>query len=503
MESQSRRRLWFWLGPAVAVLLCLCVDIRPGQPQVTQMAAVAAWMAIWWLSEAVELAVTALLPLVLFPFLGLLSHKDVGLLYLDHNRFLFIGSFVVALALERVGLHQRIALQTVLLFGASPRRLLLGFLLATGFLSFWMANTAATMIMIPPVLAVLGKLEENHSKEELKPLGVALLLAVAYAASIGGVGTLIGTPTNLVLVRTLHKVYPAAPELSFVRWMLLAAPLSAVMLLAAWGVLSFLYLRRVHVGAVDRQQFREEYHQLGPPTYDQKVVLVVAELMAFMWIFRADVDLGSITVGGWSGVLGPKADFLGDSTVAMLAALVLLLVPSRARPGRTIMTWGDLRDLPWGIVLLLGGGLALASGFQKSGLSDWCGETLQHLGRPSPFHLAMIVCFLLVFLTEFTANTSTVELVLPILAALAAKLHYNPLFLMVPATICASMGFMMPAGTPPNAIVFSTGRVSVWQMATTGILLNITGAVLTTVAILTWGRHVLGADLLLYPPWAR
>lgn len=499
----SRRRVWFWAGPVVAVLFALFLDLEPGKPEVTRMAALAVWMAIWWLGEAVPLAVTALLPLAAGPLLGLMSAKELGQLYLDQTSFLFIGSFVVALAMERVGLHERLALGTVLVFGATPARLLLGFLLATGFVSFWMSNTASTMIMLPPVLAVLAKLEETHEREELQPLATALLLAIAYGASIGGVATIIGTPTNLVFVRLVQQTYPDAPEISFFRWMLLAGPLAVAMLGVTWLVLSFLFLRRVRVEAVDRALFREQYRALGPATADQKTVLVIAELMAILWVFREDINLGFTTITGWSSLPFLNAKLLGDSTVAMLAALALFLIPSRSEPGRPLMTWAEAEKLPWGIVVLFGGGLALATGFQKSGLAAWCGQAIERLGTPSPFVLAVSVCFLLVFLTEFTANTSTVELALPILAAVSVPLRVNPLFLMVPATICASLGFMMPAGTPPNAIVFSTGRLSVWQMARTGILLNVVGAVLAAVAVLTWGRTCLGFDLLSYPRWAH
>ncbi|NUP98397.1 MAG: SLC13/DASS family transporter [Armatimonadetes bacterium] len=501
-ESRAGRLGWLLAGPLLAAAIMIFVDLVPGKPEVTRMAGVVVWMAIWWVTEPVHLAATAFVPIVAYPLLGLMPAKAVAPVYLDQISFLFIGAFIVALAMEKWGLHTRFALQTVLVFGSSPRRLLLGFLLSTGFLSMWMSNTAATMVMLPPVVAVLKKLEERHGVERLQPLAVALYLSIAYAASIGGIGTLIGTPTNLVFVRLLHLLYPQAPELSFLRWMLLAAPIALVMLLACWGVLTTLYLRKLDVGPVDRASFREEYRQLGPPSYEQKAVLIIAEVMALLWVFRSDIDLGFIKLLGWTSLPFLKSAMIDDSTVAMLAALALFIIPSRQRRGEALMTWRDANKLPWGIVMLFGGGFVLAKGFQATGLDVWCGDSLAHLGRLTPLVLALTICLLLVFLTEFTANTSTVELVLPILAAVALTLQVNPLFMMVPATICASLGFMMPAGTAPNAIVFGTGRLTVRQMVRSGILLNLTGALATTVAVLTWGRHLFGGDLLQFPPWA-
>ncbi len=495
------RRIWLWLAPLIAVLFGLAFDLDPNRREATRMAAMALWMALWWVTEAVPLAVTALLPLALFPLVGVMGMKELAPAYFDQISFLFIGGYVVALAMEKWGLHQRFALQTVIVFGATPSRLLLGFLLGTAFLSMWISTTAATMVMLPPVLAVVAKLEQHHDPKHVHPLAVALLLAIAYAASIGGVATLIGTPTNLVFVRLFQGSFPDAPPLSFLRWLLLAGPLALIMLLITWGVLSFLFLRRCPLGHMDREQFREEYRALGPATYEQKVVLIVAEVMVFLWLFRSDINVGPFIIKGWTSLPFLNAKMIEDGTIAMLAALALLLIPSRRDRGQAVMGWQDAVKLPWGIVLLFGGGYALAKGFQVSGLAAWCGSQLQHLGPVSAFTMTLVVCLSLVFITEFTANTSTVEMVLPVLITAAVALQVNPLFLMVPATLCASFGFMLPAGTPPNAIVFATGRLSVWQMARTGLLLNVTGAVLATVAILTWGRFALGTDLLVVPPW--
>ncbi|MBI5832204.1 MAG: SLC13/DASS family transporter [Armatimonadetes bacterium] len=496
------RTFWLLLGPLAMLAVLACCDLQHGKPEVTRMAAMTLWMAIWWVAEPVPLAVTALLPIATFPFLGILSSKDLGPVYMDQVSFLFIGGFLVALAMERWGLNQRVALQTAAAFGGTPARLLLGFLLATGGQSMWMSNTAAALVMMPPVMAVILRLEARDGADAVRPLAVALLLAVAYGASIGGVGTLVGTPTNLVFVRQMHIAFPKAPAISFLGWMKIGVPLVAIMLLAAWGVLWFLYLRRVKVQPLTRAELGEEIKGLGAPTFEQKVIVVLAVLMVAMWVFREDVDLGGFTLLGWTHRL-KSAKLVGDSTVAMIGALLLFLIPSRSERGRCLLTWEDAQRLPWDIVMLFGGGFALAKGFQSSGLDKWCGHQLSSLGTYSPLTIALAVCLALVFITEFTANTSTVEMVLPVLAAVAAAIRVNPLFLLVPATICASFGFMLPAGTPPNALVFSARRMSVVQMARTGFLLNVLGAVLATLAVLTWGRYALGGDLLAWPAWGQ
>jgi sodium-dependent dicarboxylate transporter 2/3/5 len=501
----GRRTRGFWLaaGPVAAWAVMLLLDLQPGKPGVTRMAGMSVWLAIWWVAEPVPLAVTALVPLVMFPLLGLVSSTELAPVYLDQVSFLFIGGFLVALTIERWGLNQRLALRTLLAFGGTPTRILLGFLTATALISMWMSNTAAALVMLAPALAVIGRLEARDGAEPVRPLAVALLLAVAYGASIGGVGTLVGTPTNLVFVRQLKVFFPHSPELSFLGWLKIGVPLVVVMTLLAWGVLWFLYVRKLTLAPLERRVLAEQYAALGPATYEQKVIMVVATAMTALWVCRSDINFGAFTFPGWSSVRWLQPKMLSDSVVAMAAALVLLLWPSRSERGRPLLTWAEAERLPWGIVILFGGGFALAKGFTASGLDKWLGGQLSGHANLTPLTMALIVSLSLVFLTEFTANTSTVEMVLPVLAVASVALGVNPLFLLLPATLCASFGFMLPAGTPPNAMAFASGRMTVAQMARTGFLLNLTGAVLATVAVLTWGRYALGGDLLQLPTWAR
>lgn len=497
------RAFWLAAGPVAALLVMACCDLQPGKPSVTRMAGMSVWMALWWIAEPVPLAVTALLPLALFPLLKLVGSSDLAPVYLDQVSFLFIGGFLVALAMERWGLNQRLALRTLLAFGGTPARIVLGFLAGTAFISMWMSNTAAALVMLTPAVAVVERLEARDGAERVRPLSVALLLAVAYGASIGGVGTLVGTPTNLVFVRQMKLFFPQAPEISFLGWLRVGVPLVVLMTLLGWGLLWFLFLRKLSLEPLEHRVLHEQYTELGEATYEQKTIMVLATVMVMAWIFRADIDFGLFKLRGWSSARWFEPKLIGDSAVAMLGALGLLLWPSRSERGRPLLTWAEAEKLPWGIVILFGGGFALAKGFTTSGLDKWCGAQLSGWSHVSPLTMALVVSLALVFITEFTANTSTVEMVLPVLAAASVALQVNPLFLLLPATICASFGFMLPAGTPPNAMVFASGRVTVAQMARTGFLLNLSGAVLSTVAVLTWGRFALGGDLLRMPVWAH
>lgn len=493
---------WLLIAPALAVAFILLCDLSPGHREVTLMAGVAIWMALWWITEVVPLAVTALLPVALYPCLGLMSSQDVAPLYMDRIIMLFIGGFMVALAIEKWGLHKRIALRTILAVGCTPSRLLLGVMVATGFLSMWLSNTATAMMMLPIVMAVMAKLDERLDRPASDQVGAALLLGVAYAASIGGVATVIGTPPNVSLLRILHATFPDAPDISFARWLFFAFPISVAMLVCAWAL-----LRRLHglgdVGQVtERQVFVDELRALGPPGYQERAVAVVGVILALLWIFRADIELGTVVIPGWERLPWLQPELLHDSTIGILMGLVLFILPARNEQREGLLTWQDATRLPWDVVILIGGGFALAKGFQDTGLSTWCGERLATLGDVSPLVLLLVVCGLMTFLTELTSNTATAEMALPILAAAAIAMQVNPLLLMIPATLNASFAFMLPVATPPNAIVFGTGRLKVRQMARAGIWLNFAGVAIVALVVEVWGGRVLGMDLLHLPAWA-
>lgn len=493
-------RTGLWLGPLLAFLLCTFADLKPGEPAVTNTAAVALWMAIWWITEAVPLAATALLPVALFPLLGIMDGKTVAPLYFNHIIFLFIGGFLVALAMQHWQLHKRIALRLLLLFGGCPRCTLTGFMIATAFLSMWISNTATTMMMVPIALAIVIKVEEQSPQQDSR-FGTGIFLGVAYAASIGGLATLVGTPPNLSFARILTIHFPNAPDLSFATWFAFAFPLALIMLICAGITISFLYNIKGRGENIDSDLIRSQYRELGPMTFAEKIVLADFLLLAILWLTRKSITIGDWTIPGWSNLFENGA-WLNDGTVAIFMALLLFIIPSQSENKNRVLDWKIASDLPWHIILLFGGGFALASGFKESGLSLWCAQQLQGLGTIHPLILIAALCLLMTFLTELTSNTATAEMFLPILAALSVAVNVNPLLLMVPATLSCSCAFMLPVATPPNAIVFGTDRIHMRDMARTGIILNLIGVVLITATIWILGRVVLGIDLGTMPDWA-
>ena len=486
------------LGPVLALALLLFGDLAPGKPEVTRTAAVALLMAIWWIGEALPLAVTALIPIVLFPTLGIMNGKAVAPTYFNHVIFLFIGGFLVALAMERWELHRRIALRVLLLFGTQPRRLLFGFMVASAFLSMWISNTATTMMMVPIVIAVLKGLEESTDGEH--GMDTALLLGVAYGATLGGIATLVGTPPNLSFARIFEISFPAAPTIGFSTWFQYGLPISIVLLVCVWLLLSLVFLRRRGV-VLPRNVIREQHAALGPMRFEEKVVLAVFTALVLLWLSRSDLRLGTITIPGWARLF-EQPGYLNDGTVAIALAMLLFMMPARSGSSGRILDWPTARRLPWNIVLLFGGGFALASGFIESGLSTWFGEQLQGAQAFHPIVIIAVVCLLATFLTELTSNTATAEMLLPILAGLAVSIRVNPLLIMVPATLSCSLAFMLPVATPPNAIIFGTNRLRIVDMARVGVWLNLIGVIVVTAATWWLARTVFDIDLATMPDWA-
>jgi sodium-dependent dicarboxylate transporter 2/3/5 len=484
-----KRGIAFGLG-WVLFLLVLSVPTPAGMSGSAQrVAATVALMSVWWIGEALPLAATALVPLVLFPALGVTGVKQVASSYAEHLIFLFLGGFLIATAIQRWGLHRRIALWVLRAVGTQPARVVLGFMLATAALSMWISNTATAMMMYPIAMAVVdelsGTLPSELQPEERdrihKSFGLVVMLAVAYSASIGGVGTLIGTPPNVVLAGQYATLFPEAPPLTFLSWMLLALPVVALMLPVAW-----LYL--VHFAAPVR--IREVARQLRPErlaqrdlTPDSKLrgpelhVLVVFVLTALLWVFRADIDLGSVRVPGWSRWL-PNPGFVTDASVAIAMGLVLFAIPVDRKFNRFVLDWSAAKDLPWGVLLLFGGGFAIARGMADSGLSNWIGDRLGGLQSvPAPV-VVLICCVVVMLLTEVTSNTAVAAMMLPIVASLAGRLDVPPLLVMFPTTLAASFAFVLPVATPPNAIVMGSGWVTIPQMARTGLMLDLIGLVI-------------------------
>jgi sodium-dependent dicarboxylate transporter 2/3/5 len=470
-----KQRVGLWLGPALAVAALLAPDL---EPSVKRMAAVALLMAVWWITEAIPIPATALLPVALFPLLGIAPGKTTASHYFNHIIFLFLGGFLFAIAMEKWNLHRRIATRIILLLGHGPRRLLLGFMAATWLLSMWISNTATAMMLVPMATAILVNLEVEYGADRMTDYGTRLLVGIAYAASIGGTATLIGTPPNLSFARILTITFPGAPEITFARWLLFALPFSAVFLVITWWLLAPKWEARSGAPVA----------RPGPMSREEKRVAALFGLLVLGWTLRPF----------WVRML-PAPEFVDDGTVAITLALLLFLIP--AREGR-LLDWDDAARIRWGIVLLFGGGFALASGFTSSGLSAWLGEALSFFGGWPPILLVLLICGILTFLTELTSNTATTEMILPVVGALAVAIGVHPLLLMIPATLSASCAFMLPVATPPNAIVFGTGRVSMTAMVRHGFRLNLIGMVLITVWIYVAGRPLLGIEPGVLPDWA-
>ena len=504
------RRVGFWAGPALFFTILFLADFDPDHPEVTRMAAVAVLMAVWWISDAIPLAATALLPLVLFPLLGIYSGKETAPIYVNDTIFLFVGGFMIALAMERWHLHKRIALWIIKTLGGGPERLVLSVMIATAALSMWISNTATAIMMLAIGLAVLSAEEENFGREKIRNLSASLLLGIAYSASVGGLATIVGTPPNLSLVRIFALTFPDAPPIGFGQWILIGIPICLIMLVFIWFLLTKVIFRTPSDVKLSKEIIHSEYRALGKMAFEEKVVFAVFVTTALLWVFRNDLQLGAFTLPGWGGLL-PFGSMLSDGTVAIAMALVLFLVPARHESpeaesdpdSRGVLGIGVFRKIPWHIVLLFGGGFALAKGFQTSGLSQFIGQKFAGLEGASPSVLVAAICTMMTFLTELTSNTATTEMVLPILASIGVAAQINPLVLMIPAALSASCAFMMPVATPPNAIVFGANRFTVARMARTGFGFNIAAVILVIIAIFTLGDWVFGASLEVFPDWAR
>jgi len=503
MKGQLLRRIGFLAGPIIAAWLILFADLEPGKPAVTYTLAVAILMALWWITEIVPLAVTSLLPVVLFPALSIMSGRDTAATYFNDVIFLFIGGFLIALAIQKWNLHKRIALTILRLVGRSPSHILLGFMLTTAFLSMWISNTATTMMMLPIALPIIAKLEEINGEGPVRRFSIGLLLSLAYCATIGGIATLVGTPPNLSFVRIFHIYFPDGPEIAFSAWFFYAFPISVLMFIFLFFYLRFVFVpRKKEWKSLSKEDVAQDYRTLGPMIFEEKVLTIIFFILVLLWFFRIDIPIGPFTIPGWSNLFNNPA-FLGDGTVAIFVALTLFLIPSKKEKGTFLMDWKMAEGIPWEIILLFGGGFALASGLKESGLAVWFGNQLEWLKGVHPIVIIACICFMVTFLSEVASNTATVETILPIMAALAVSIEVNPLLFMLPATIAGSLGFMLPIATPPNSIVFGTRRLRTSEMAQAGFFLNLVGIVIATLLTYLIGTAIFDLQAGVFPDWAH
>jgi solute carrier family 13 (sodium-dependent dicarboxylate transporter), member 2/3/5 len=508
MAAPSRRRksAGFWIGIALFILAVIGPTPEGMTPEAKFMAATVVLMGCWWIGESLPLGVTALIPLVAFPLLKIMPYGMVAPNYTNHFVFLLLGGFFIAISMQRWNLHTRIAFWIINLVGTSAPRLILGFMIAAAFLSMWISNSATCMMMMPIGLGIVVKTEELQGKNPLPNavnFGACMMLGIAYAANIGGVGTLIGTFPNLVFAGIFENQFPGAPDITFVEWLKIGLPFTVVFVPLMWIYMTRLALpTKGQVLENADEVIRTETEQLGKMKRGEAMILAVFVATALLWIFRSDINLGSVTIRGWAGLLGVDR-YVHDSTVAMGMGIPCFILPVDIRKNVYLLDWKHAKQAPWGILLLFGGGFAIAAGFQESGLTEWVGAQLSVLqGVPVPVLIAAIA-MMMTFLTEVTSNTASTQMLLPILVATAEALNIDPLLLMLPATISASCAFMLPIGTPPNAIVFASGRVSLDRMAKTGFLLNLITVVFITAFIYFWIVPVWGLSLDGLPAWAK
>ena len=492
---QTKLRMAGLIAGPMLFSLTLILDIPQGVSPSSQIVlATALLMAVWWVTEALPIFATSLIPLVAFPLGQVATASEVSTSYMDSTIVLFMGGFFLAMAIQKCDLHRRIALAIISLRGGDLSGLVLGFMAASAFLSMWVSNTATTIMMLPIALAVLVQLQSNGLDSKSR-FPVVLLLAIAYSASVGGIATLIGTPPNIVFTSQFAALFPEREEISFGKWMLVGVPFALIFLSVIWFFLTHLYTRlSKEEFAVAREVIASQRAGLGPMSGAQKGVSVIFFLTALAWIFRRDLTLGSVTLPGWSSLLG-VGDYVHDSTVAVVAALLLFMIPTNWRKGEFLLDWSWAVKIPWGILLLFGGGIALARGFQITGLADWIGQQLVFFkGLPVPL-LVLALCLLVTFMTELTSNVATATLFMPILAGTATALDISPELLMIPATMSASCAFMLPVATPPNAIVFGSDYITIPDMCRAGFWLNLAGALIVTLLVYAIAVPVFGIEL--------
>jgi len=459
----NSRKIGLYLGPILFILTRFFLELEGLSDQANAVLASTLWIAIWWITEAIPIAATSLLPIILFPLSGALPLDDTTSSFGHRFVFLYLGGFILALAIQKWNLHKRIALNIIMVVGTNVQKIILGFMVATAFLSMWISNTATAVMMLPIGIAIIKQMKDlkNTSEDENLIFGKALMLSIAYSASIGGIATLIGTPPNLVFAGIIQEVYNI--EISFLKWFQFGFPISILLLAISWIYLTKVAFKfKQNEFNEGKEEINRQLEELGPISYEEKIVLSVFVLTGLAWILR-------------TYLLNKFIPNLDDSIIALISGISLFLFQANNQEGKKekIMNWEDAVKLPWGILLLFGGGLAIAQGFQSSGLANWIAENLTQLNGFSLFIILLVLITAVNFLTEITSNLATTAMLLPILAPTAVTLGVHPYILMVGATLAASCAFMLPVATPPNAVVFGSNYLKISDMVRVGILMNI------------------------------
>ncbi|XP_077221829.1 tonoplast dicarboxylate transporter [Tasmannia lanceolata] len=481
------------LGPLACLAICLTVDL--GEPKTTRnMLAVLSWVFIWWISEAVPVPITSMSPLFLFPIFGISSADAVAKSYMDDVISLVLGSFTLALAVEHYNIHRRLALNITMIFCGeplNPRLLLLGICATTAFISMWIHNVAAAMMMIPVATGILQRFPESGPQSDINRFCRAVILGVIYSSAIGGMSTLTGTGVNLIMVGMWHSYYPMEKPVSFSTWFLFGFPLALLIFFALWGILCIFYCSKSTGNSLsaylDKAHLKRELEMLGPMAFAEKMVLAVFSMLVVLWMTRSLTD----DVPGWGALFHGR---VGDGTVSVMMATLLFIIPNKKQKGEKLMDWNKCKKLPWNIVLLLGAGFAIADGVRTSGLADVLSEGLDFLEKAPYLAIAPAVCIISGTITEFTSNNATTTLVVPILIQIAETMNVHPLLLMVPGAIGAQFAFLLPTGTPSNIVGFATGHIEIKDMIKIGVLLKLAGITVLSLLMPTLGPYVFGTN---------
>ncbi len=465
-KTWNTKHIGFFLGPLLFVLILLFTSNELIAPGANKVIALGAWMITWWMMESAPVAVTALLPLAVFPALGTLSMGEASAPYANPAVFLFMGGFMIAIALEKHKLHERIAINLIRITGTSGNGIILGFTLATGLISMWISNTATALMMLPIAVSVIELLRspstesgETMSKGE-RNFALGLMLSIAYSSSLGGIGTIIGTPPNVVFVGYAKQIYHH--DISFFKWMLFGVPMSLVLLFMCYFIITRLLFPN-HLKSVEgsQQLVTNKLASLGKMKTEEKLVLLVFSLTSFFWIFQQ----------GLNTIIG--SELFNDTNIAITGGLLMYLMPVNFKEHIFLLEWKDTNKLPWGILILFGGGLCLAKGMETTGIIKAIGDAISSQNNLPLWQLLLILITVTVFLSEFLSNVALVTIIIPVVFGIADGLHYDPYVLALPVTFAASCGFMFPIATPPNAIVFASGHIKMKDMMRAGIVLDI------------------------------
>lgn len=486
----TKQRTGLVSGPLLFLIVLFFINPQGLSDPARAVLASTCWIAAWWITEAIPIAVTSLLPIVLFPLSGGLDIKATTTPYGQPMIFLFIGGFIIAIAIERWNLHKRIAMNIIKTMGTESSRIILGFMVATALLSMWISNTATTLMMMPIGLAVIAQLADfiraHHGDEHSETIfGKGLMLSIAYAASIGGMATLIGTPTNVIFSAITKQIYDF--DITFARWMMFGLPVSILLLGICW-----IYMTRIAFplhqlkipGA--KEEIDKQLTALGKMSYEEKWVLAVFTATAFCWITR-------------SFILNKFIPGIDDTVIAISGAVILFLIPAKSKAGEKLLNWESAVKLPWGIILLFGGGLSLAAGFKNSGLAEWIGNQMTLLEGMALILILGVVIGAVNFLTEITSNVATASMILPILSGMALAIDVHPFGLMIAACVAASCAFMLPVATPPNAVVFGSGYLYMEDMVRAGFRMNLISILILTLLVYFLLPLLWGIDLQVFP----